>query len=62
MAEIYTFSEGDLTVSGPEEELLELAGWIDGTTESTEWCNKWSDLAYSIRLQLDVAFSEEVSQ
>ena len=62
MAELFTFQEGDVTVSGPKEELLELADWIEGTTDSTEMSNKWCDLAYSIRVNFDEAFQKEVNR
>lgn len=61
MAEIYAFTEKDVSVSGPAEELLELASWLDGTTQSTELCKKWKDIAYTIRLHLDEGFHKEVS-
>lgn len=56
----YTFSEHDVSITGPEEDLLDLADFIDAHTDSLS--NKWTDLAYTIRYHLDNEFHDLVNQ
>lgn len=56
MAEIYTFSEHSLTVSGEKSDLLLLLEYLD----NADMENTWADLLYKMRLELDDGFRREV--
>lgn len=56
MAEIYTFSEHDVTISGEAQHLLDLAVCL----RASDMENIWTDLAYKIERELDEDFRREV--
>lgn len=55
MAEIYTFSEHSLTISGEKYDLLALMEYLDGV----ETGNTWADLLDKMRLEFDEDFRKE---
>lgn len=56
MAEIFSFSEHDVTITGEDKHLLDFARFVDGA----ELDNIWTDLAYKIRYELDEDFRKSI--
>lgn len=56
MAEIVSFSEHDVTITGEDWHLLDYAKFIEGA----DLDNVWTDLAYKIRYELDEDFRKSI--
>lgn len=62
MANLYSFSEHSLTVTGEKDSLLDLVTYYEETTKvaGCELPNTWTDLIYSIKMAFDEDFRLEV--
>ncbi len=62
MANLYTFSEHSLTVTGEKETLLDLVTFYEDAAKSAgcELPNTWADLIYSIKSTFDEKFRQQV--
>lgn len=62
MANLYTFSEHSLSVTGEKETLLDLVSFYEEVQKISgcELPNTWADLIYSIKLAFDEEFRQQV--